>query len=67
LGSSTGASHPLAGTVSHPIGANNPDRLLALAAAKTQFGGAEQAIDDQEVLVDPAVGDLRFAIGADDE
>src|SRR5690606_10038064 len=47
--------------------ADNPDGLLAIAAAKAQLGSTEQAIHDQDVLVDAAVDDLRFAIGADDE
>ena len=47
--------------------ANNPDGLLASAAAKAQLGSTEQAIHDQDVLVDAAVDDLRFALGAYDE
>ena len=35
--------------------------------AKAQLGSTEQAIHDQDVLVNAAVDDLRFALGAYDE
>src|SRR5579885_821000 len=38
-----------------------------VAAAEAKLGGAEEAIDDQDVLVDAAVGDLELAFRADDE
>jgi hypothetical protein len=41
-----------------PVGAHDPDGLLAVAAAKAQLGRAEQAVDDQDVLIDAAVDDL---------
>ncbi|GAA0610780.1 hypothetical protein GCM10008943_27950 [Paenochrobactrum glaciei] len=50
-----------------PISTGNPDGLLLVARAKAQFSCAEQAIDDQDVLMDASVGDLGLALGTDDE
>jgi hypothetical protein len=49
------------------LDANDPDRLLLLAATKTQLSRSEQPIDDQDVLVNTAVDDLGLALGTDDE
>src|SRR5579875_871523 len=38
-----------------------------VTAAEAKLGGGEEAIDDQDVLVDAAVGDLKLAFRADDE
>ncbi|GLK83037.1 hypothetical protein GCM10017653_11060 [Ancylobacter defluvii] len=50
-----------------PVGTDDPDGLPAVASAKAQLGRAEQAINDQDMLIDAAVDDLRLALGADDE
>ena len=46
---------------------NDPDGLLAITATETKLGGPEEAIDDQDVLVNTAVDDLRLAIRSDDK
>src|SRR5579883_1795938 len=38
-----------------------------VAAAEAKLRGAEEAIDDQDVLKNAAVGDLELAFRADDE
>src|SRR5579883_1291282 len=38
-----------------------------VTAAEAKLGGAEEAIDNQDVPVDAAVGDLELAFRADDE
>lgn len=47
--------------------AKNSDRLLTIAATQAQLGRAEQAIDDQDILVNARIDDLRLAIGPDNE
>ena len=37
-----------------------------IAAAKAKLGRTKQVIDDQDIVVDAAVDDLRLAIGGTD-
>ena len=45
----------------HTVDAHDPDHLLVISA-KTQFGGGEQPVDDEDVLVDAGIDELRRAI-----
>src|SRR5690606_37899757 len=46
---------------------DDPDRLLAITAAKAKLGRTEEVINDQDIVVDAVVDDLRLAIGAKNE
>src|SRR3546814_8238126 len=49
-----------------PIGSDDAHSLLVFAA-QPQLGGAEQPVDDQDVLVDAGVDEFGLAGRADDE